>query len=124
MVYELLADIVLGIHFLFVVFSILGALMVIHWPKVVWGHLPTVAWAAWIELSGNICPLTPLENGLRIRGGGAGYAGDFVGHYLLELIYPEGLTRPIQILLGLSVLVINLVIYGYVFLKRKRKADD
>lgn len=124
MVYDLLADLVLGIHFLFVVFSILGALSVIHWPKVAWAHIPAVAWAAWIELSGNICPLTPLENGLRIRGGGTGYAGDFVGHYLLELLYPEGLTRAVQILIGLAVLAINLIIYGYVFFRRRRKADD
>jgi hypothetical protein len=124
MFYELLADIVLGIHFLFVVFAILGALLVIRWPKVAWGHLPVVVWAAWIEFSGRICPLTPLENGLRIRGGGAGYAGDFVGHYLLGLIYPDGLTRQVQIILGALVLGINMVLYGYVFFWRKRKLGD
>jgi hypothetical protein len=83
MVFQLLADVVLGIHFLFVVFAMLGALLLIRWPRVAWGHLPAVAWAAWIEFFGKICPLTPLENALRIRGGGSGYAGDFVGHYIV-----------------------------------------
>ena len=124
MVYNLLADLVLCVHFLFVVFSVLGALLLIRWPKVVWGHLPAVGWAAWIEFSGKICPLTPLENGLRIRGGGAGYAGDFVGHYLLGLLYPDGLTRQVQVILGAAVLGLNLVMYGCVFLRRKRKASD
>lgn len=121
MVFQLLADMVLGAHFLFVVFAMLGALLLIRWPWVIWGHLPAVGWAAWIEFSGKICPLTPLENALRIRGGGSGYAGDFVGHYILGLLYPDGLTRRIQIVLGALVLVINLAIYGYVFLLRKNK---
>ncbi|MGD9054710.1 MAG: DUF2784 domain-containing protein [Desulfobacterales bacterium] len=121
MVFQLLADMVLGAHFLFVVFAMLGALLLIRWPWVIWGHLPAVGWAAWIEFSGKICPLTPLENALRIRGGGSGYAGDFVGHYILGLLYPDGLTRRIQIVLGALLLVINLAIYGYVFLWRKNK---
>ena len=104
------------------VFSLLGALLLLRWPKLVWGHLPAVAWAAWIEYSGHICPLTPLEKALRIRGGNVGYAGDFVGHYLLNVLYPSGLTRQTQIILGTLVLGVNLVIYGYVFLWRKRKA--
>jgi hypothetical protein len=121
MAYHLLADGVLGIHFSFVVFAMLGALLLIRWPRIVWGHLPAVAWAAWIEFSGNICPLTPLENALRIRGGGSGYDGGFVGHYILGLLYPLGLTRRIQIVLGALVLVINVAIYGYVFYRRKKQ---
>ncbi len=124
MMYHLLADLVLCVHFLFVVFSLLGALLLLRWPKMVWGHLPAVAWAAWIEFSGNICPLTPLENALRIRGGGVGYAGDFVGHYLLGVLYPAGLTRQTQIILGILVLGVNMVIYGFVFFRRKRKAGE
>lgn len=122
MVFLLLADLVLGIHFLFVVFAMLGAFLLIRWPWVIWGHLPAVGWAAWIEFSGKICPLTPLENALRIRGGGSGYAGDFVGHYVLGLLYPNDLTRRIQIVLGALVLVINLAIYGYVFFWRKKSS--
>ena len=121
MFYELLADIVLGIHFIFVLFAILGALLVICWPKIAWGHIPAVVWAAWIEFSGKICPLTPLESALRIRGGGSGYDGGFVGHYILGLLYPLGLTRRIQIVLGALVLVINAAIYAYVFYCRKKR---
>ena len=123
MIYHLLADLVLCLHLLFVVFAMLGALLLIRWPRMMWVHLPTVVWSAWIEFSGKICPLTPLENGLRIRGGGEGYAGDFVGHYILGLLYPDGLTRQIQIILGALVLGINLVIYGYVFFWRKKKSE-
>jgi hypothetical protein len=121
MVFQLLADLLLGVHLLFVVFATLGALLLIRWPWVVWGHLPAVGWAAWIEFSGKICPLTPLESALRIRGGGSGYDGGFVGHYILGLLYPLGLTRRIQIVLGALVLVINVAIYGYVFYRRKKQ---
>ena len=121
MVFQLLADLLLGVHLLFVVFATLGALLLIRWPWVVWGHLPAVGWAAWIEFSGKICPLTPLESALRIRGGGSGYDGGFVGHYILGLLYPLGLTRRIQIVLGALVLVINAAIYAYVFYCRKKR---
>ena len=121
MVFNVLADLVLGVHLLFVVFALLGALLLIRWPGTVWGHLPAVGWAAWIEFSGKICPLTPLENALRIRGGGRGYAGDFVGHHVMGLLYPDGLTRRTQIVLGALVLVMNVAIYGYVFYRRKKR---
>lgn len=121
MAYHLFADVVVGIHLLFVVFALLGALLLIRWPRVAWGHLPAVAWAAWIEFSGKICPLTPLENALRIRGGGSGYAADFVGHYMMGLLYPDVLTRRTQIVLGAFVLVLNVALYGFVFIWRKKK---
>jgi hypothetical protein len=120
MAYHLLADLVVLIHLLFVLFSVLGALLVIRWRKMLWLHLPAAFWAATIEFCGKICPLTPLENWLRIRGGGAGYTGDFIGQYLLWLLYPSGLTREIQIILGAVVVAINMGIYGYLlFTKRK-----
>ncbi|MBT8332172.1 MAG: DUF2784 domain-containing protein [Deltaproteobacteria bacterium] len=121
MAYHLVADVVVGIHLLFVVFALLGALLLIRWPRIAWGHLPAVAWAAWIEFSGRICPLTPLENALRIRGGGSGYTADFVAHYMMGLLYPDALTRRIQIVLGAFVLVINVALYGFVFIWRKKK---
>lgn len=124
MAYDLLADLVVLIHFLFVLFSLLGALLVMRWRKMMWLHLPAALWAAGIEFSGTICPLTPLENWLRIRGGGSGYAGGFVGHYLLPLLYPSWLTRDVQIILGAIVVGINIGIYGYVFFLRKSRADN
>jgi hypothetical protein len=122
--YDLLADLVVFIHLSFVLFAVLGALLVIWWRKVLWLHLPAVVWAAWIEFSGKICPLTPLENWLRIRGGGSGYGGDFVGHYLMPILYPSGLTRKVQFILGGVVVAVNLIIYGYVLFVRKPKGDQ
>ena len=121
MVFKLLADLVVLIHFLFVLFSLLGALLVIRWRKIMWIHLPAAFWAAAIEFSGKICPLTPLENWLRIQGGGAAYTGDFIGQYLLWLLYPSGLTRDVQILLGAIVVVINIGIYTYLLSRYLRK---
>ena len=124
MAYHLLADLVVVAHFMFVLFSLLGALLVIRWRKMMWLHLPAAVWAAGVEFSGKICPLTPLENWLRMRGGGAGYAGDFIGQYLLWLLYPFGLTRGVQIILGAIVVGINIGIYGYVIFVRKSGAAD
>ena len=121
MTYVLLADLVVLVHFLFVLFAVLGALLIIRWRKVLWLHLPAAVWAAWIEFSGKICPLTPLENWLRMKGGGSGYAGDFVGHYLMPILYPSGLTRKVQFILGGVVIGVNLIIYGYVFFISRKK---
>ena len=121
MTYVLLADLVVLVHFLFVLFVVLGALLIIRWRKVLWLHLPAAVWAAWIEFSGKICPLTPLENWLRMKGGGSGYAGDFVGHYLMPILYPSGLTRKVQFILGGVVIGVNLIIYGYVFFISRKK---
>ena len=119
--HDLFADLVVFIHLLFVLFAVLGALLGIWWRKVLWLHLPAVIWAVWIEFSGKICPLTPLENWLRIRGGGSGYGGDFVGHFLMPILYSSGLTRNVQFILGGIVVGVNLIIYGYVFFITKPK---
>lgn len=119
MPYHLLADLVVIIHLTFVLFSVAGALLVIGWRKIFYLHLPAAVWAAWIEFSGKICPLTPLENWLRIKGGDAGYSGDFVGHYILSILYPSGLTREVQFILGGVVVGLNIIIYGYILFPRK-----
>ena len=118
-VYPLLADLVVSIHLAFVAFVILGGLLVMKWPRLIWIHLAAVFWGAAIELSGWICPLTPLENWLRHKGGEENYQFDFVARYLLPMLYPQGLTRRTQIVLGALVLAVNVVIYGWVFGKRK-----
>ncbi|MEE9495324.1 MAG: DUF2784 domain-containing protein [Desulfobacterales bacterium] len=124
MAYDLIADLVVLIHLAFVLFAVLGALLVIWRHKVLWLHLPAAVWAAWIEFSGKICPLTPLENWLRMRGGGSAYAGDFVGHYLMPILYPSALTRKVQFILGGVVIGVNLIIYGYVFFKFYCRKND
>ena len=124
MTYNLLADLVVFVHFLFVLFSVLGALLVIRWRKIMWLHLPAACWAAVIEFSGKICPLTPLENWLRIRGGETAYSGDFIGQYLLWLLYPSGLTRDVQIILGAIVVGINIGIYSYIFVRKMKWCEN
>jgi Protein of Unknown function (DUF2784) len=107
-----LADAVLLLHGLFIVWVVFGGLAVIARPLFAWLHLPAVAWAVWISWSGSYCPLTPLEQSLRRAAGQAGYEGGFIEHYLGALIYPEGLTASLQIAYGAVVLVINLALYG------------
>ncbi|MFL5467998.1 MAG: DUF2784 domain-containing protein [Gemmatimonadaceae bacterium] len=114
MIYRILADLVLVLHLAFVIFVVAGAGLVIHRPRLAWLHLPAVVWGVFIEYAGWICPLTPLENSLRMRGGEAGYSGGFIEHYLLATLYPAGLTRTTQLALGTAVLILNLVVYGTV----------
>lgn len=117
----ILADIVVALHFMFIVFVLLGGLLALRWRKVMWVHLPAVIWALWIEFFGGICPLTPLELWLRRAAGEAGYQGGFIEHYLLPLIYPAGLTREIQIVLGLIVIGVNLLVYAFLWRARVRR---
>ena len=116
--YRLLADLVLLLHAAFVVFVLLGGLFALRWPRAAWVHLPVVAWGAGIEFFGGICPLTPLENHWRRMAGEQGYAGGFVEHYVVGVLYPDGLTRDIQVALGLLVLVVNAAVYYAVWRRR------
>lgn len=119
MLYSLLADLVVVVHLAFVVFVVLGGLLVLRRGWVAWLHVPAAVWGALIELFGWVCPLTPLEQWLRRRAGEAGYQGGFVEHYLLPILYPGELTREIQVMLGVAVLVLNLAVYGRVLWRRR-----
>jgi hypothetical protein len=118
-----LADIVVMFHFAFVLFVILGGILSIRWRKIIWVHIPMAVWGALVEFTGWICPLTPLEYWLRVKGGGTAYRGEFVEHYIFPVLYPSGLTREVQLILGAFVVIINVLIYGYIFMVRKRKGD-
>lgn len=113
MLYRILTDLVIFLHLLFIVFVVAGGLLVLRQAWIALLHLPTVLWAAYIEFTGHICPLTPLENHFRRVAGGDGYSGGFIEHYLLPIIYPVGLTYEIQISLGLFVVVVNLMLYSF-----------
>ena len=113
--YRLLADLVVLTHVGFVVFVVLGGFLVLRWRGAMWIHLLAVIWAAAVEFFGWACPLTPLENWLRVKAGEAAYSSDFVARYLLPVLYPEGLTRALQLALGVFVIVVNLAIYGWMF---------
>lgn len=118
MIYRVLADLTVVVHFAFILFVLTGGLAVLRHPRLIWLHAPAVVWGAAIEFTGWICPLTPLEQALRIRAGEAGYSGGFVEHYLIPLIYPGALTPEIQILLGFVVILVNAAVYGIVWRRR------
>lgn len=112
-------DIVLVCHLLFILFVVLGGFLVLRWSWLRYLHLPAALWGALVELQGWTCPLTPLEHHFRRAGGRHSAAPDFIDHYIMPLVYPPGLSRQGQIILGLLVVVINAFIYGY-FLRRQR----
>lgn len=114
------ADLVVLLHFTFILFVIVGGALVLKWPWLIYLHLPAATWGVIVEFTGWLCPLTPLENKLRMAGGEAGYSGSFVENYIVPIIYPDGLTHRIQILIGVGILTINLVFYGMLV---KRKAN-
>jgi hypothetical protein len=120
--YRLAADAVLLLHLGFIAFAVLGGLLALRWRRAPWLHLPAVAWAAWIESSGGLCPLTPLENRLRVLAGQSGYPGGFIEHYLLPWIYPAGLTREVQLVLAGFVVLVNLAVYAWVWRRRASRA--
>ena len=121
---KLAADFVVLLHLAFILFVVLGGLVVFRWPRFIWLHMPAVAWGAFIEVTGWICPLTPLENRLRIAAGKTGFSGGFIEKYLIPVVYPDGLTRWVQISLGVGVVAINLVFYGLLVARRRRANTD
>ena len=120
MPYTLLADLLVGIHLAFVGFVILGGLLAARWSWVAWLHLPAVCWGVGIEWMGETCPLTPLEAWLRGQVVTAGDETDFVARYLLPVLYPSGLTRATQVVLGSVVLTVNVFIYGLLWGRQSR----
>jgi hypothetical protein len=117
----ILADLLVLLHLLFVVFVVAGGFLLLRWPKIAWLQLPAAVWGASIEFSSGICPLTPLENHLRVLGGEAGYSVSFVERYLMPILYPANLTMPIQIVLGGFVVVVNLAAYALAYRAWKQR---
>jgi hypothetical protein len=120
--YSLLANLVLIVHLAFVVFVLCGGLLVLKWRWIARLHLPAVVWGAVVEFTGWICPLTPLENWLRVQAGEAGYEDDFTTRYLLPILYPVDLTRDIQLLLGTVVIAVNVGMYCWFWRMQARGA--
>lgn len=119
MYFRVAADLVLVAHLGFVLFVVLGGLLALHSPRVIVVHIPVAVYGAVIEFLGFTCPLTPLENWLRHRGGEAGYRGGFIEHYVTAAIYPSGLTRHMQFWLGAGVLILNAIVYAIWFRRRR-----
>jgi hypothetical protein len=111
MTYRVLAAAVVLAHFAFVLFVVVGGLLVLRWPRVAWAHVPAAVWGSLVEWSGWVCPLTPLEDWLHMRAGDVSYEGGFIERYLMPVLYPVGLTRERQLVLGVVVVVVNGLIY-------------
>jgi hypothetical protein len=118
MIYSFLADLLVVLHLTFILFVLFGSLLVLKWERLFWFHLPAIVWGITIEISGWICPLTPLEVDLRKMAGEQGYSGSFIMEYLIPILYPSGLTREIQWVLGVIVVLTNLVLYAFILKKR------
>jgi Protein of Unknown function (DUF2784) len=119
MIWSLLADGLVILHFAFTAFVIFGGFLAWRWPRVAFMHLPALAWGSWVEVSHSICPLTPWENHLRHLGGEAGYQGGFLAHYLVRVLYPPGLTWHIQWLLAAALVAINVIAYAELARRRR-----
>ena len=119
MVFAALAFVTVLCHLAFILFVIFGGFLVVRRPRLAPVHVACAAWGAYVSLANRICPLTPLENWFRQRSGGSGYAGDFLEHYLLAVIYPTGLTASAQQLLGLAVIVLNAAVYTWILRTRR-----
>ncbi len=119
MIERIAADGVMLLHLLFVLFVVFGALLAMRFQWLVFLHLPAVAWGAFIEISGGVCPLTHVENDLRQRAGSAGMESGFIEHYIYSLLYPPGLTRNVQLVLAAFVLCLNAVLYAWLLVRRR-----
>lgn len=120
--YHLLADLVLVLHLVFVVFSGLGGLLVLRWPKILWLHVPALLWGVMVQWADLICPLTPLENDLRLRAGEVIFAGGFIERFVSGILYPEHLPLELRYVLGFMLLAVNVAVYAYVI--RRRSGSD
>ncbi len=114
------ADAVLIVHLVFIAFVVLGGLLLLRWPRLAWVHAPVALYGAAIEFIGFVCPLTPLEIWLRRRGGEAGYTSGFVEQYITAALYPTGLTREVQVGLGIAVLLVNIAIYWLLAVRARK----
>jgi len=124
MTYGILAGAVVLAHATFVLFVVCGGLLVLKWKRAAWLHVPCALWGALIELAGWICPLTPLEVWLRTKAGQEAYTGDFVERHILLVLYPERLTRGIQVWLGLTVLALNAGVYAFLITRGRKGQSD
>ncbi len=114
------ADAVLVMHLAFILFVVAGALLALRYAWLIWLHIPAAIWGTWVELANRLCPLTIVENALRLRAGQSGYDESFIEHYLLPVIYPAGLTRSMQFWLAGILVTINLVLYTVWLLQRRK----
>jgi len=115
--YEFFATFTLIIHFLFIVYVILGGLFFFIKPWTIYFHIPTFLYGIYVEFTQSICPLTYLENFFLSKANLTTYSISFIQKYLYVIIYPINLTKELQITLGISLIVINIIIYAIIYAK-------
>ena len=113
--YEIAANLILIVHFIFILFVIFGALLFFASTKIIFIHIPAFIWGSYIELTNSICPLTYLENWFLHKANLTTYSEGFIQNYLMPIVYPTNLTKDIQIYLGIALILINIVIYAFIF---------
>jgi hypothetical protein len=121
MIQRVAADVIVLLHLAFIMFVVFGGVLALKWRRVMWLHIPAAIWGALIEMAGWICPLTPIENSLRIAGGAPSYSGGFIEHYIVPIVYPTGLTRAMQLSLAALVILINVVVYAFLLRQKLRR---
>ena len=121
--YPVLADIVVCFHFAFVLFVIFGGLIYYFWSNVPYLHLPAVFWGLWIELSGSVCPLTPLENWLVLNAGSSDVRSSFIEQYITQFLYPTGLDQNFKYYLAIGLAIFNLIIYIHILRKKGKRRN-
>jgi len=124
MLYSALADLVVVLHFAFILLVVAGGFLALRWRWAPFLHIPAALWGVFVEVAGKACPLTPLENALRRAAGGAGYSGGFIEHYLAPVIYPPALSHQVQLLLAGLVVLANLAAYSFVWQRNRRARRD
>ncbi|HKJ17066.1 MAG TPA: DUF2784 domain-containing protein [Xanthomonadales bacterium] len=120
MLYKLAADSIVLIHFGFIIFVVLGGLLVLSWPKIAWVHIPAAAWGVWIELSHGVCPITPLEQSLRDRAGATNYEGSFINQYIVPIIYPPDFSPQTAQVFGFALMVFTMTVYSVAIYRKRR----
>jgi len=122
MLNQFLAVATLSLHAVFVGLVVFGAVFALWRPWVLFVQVPAVLWGAYIELSGGLCPLTTLENRFRERAGTAGYEESCLEHYVFRVLYPEGLARETQLGLAAVVMLVNVALYVWLYVRARSAA--
>ena len=119
--YEIASNLILLVHLIFIIFVVLGGLLFFASRKIIFIHIPALIWGIYIELTSSICPLTYLENWFLHKANLTTYSEGFIQNYLVPIVYPMSLTKDLQIYLGMTLIVVNIIIYGFIFDKLKKR---
>lgn len=120
MIYWIAADLVMVVHFLFALYVVLGGIAVWRWPRSAWLHVPAFTWGLLVVAKNWVCPLTPIEQNLRLAAGEQGYQGGFLAHYIEPILYPEGLPQDLRLFFAIGLIILNIALYWHAYYRRRR----